>query len=872
MHKTDNGRGPALAELRGRLEDARARARLNQTELAGKAGLSRGTVSRALSPGGGIPTVQTVARLAGALKLSVGKLLELQRSAVEESDGHLADMPGPGRPVGQWEPYGLEVHPAGPGTMADGEQALPGYVARSHDEVLAEEVRQAAQGRSRIVILVGSSSTGKTRACWQAVQPLAKTRWRLWHPFDPTRAEAALEDLHQVGPRTVVWLNEAQHYFGDRASGERIAAAVHRLLTEEERGPVLVLGTLWPEYADRYTALPAPGGDDPHSRVRELLTGRTVAVPDAFDAAALAAATVLADRGDALLSDALTRARDGGRITQELAGAPELLRRYEQSTPLARALLHAAMDARRLGVGLHLPLTFLTDAAPDYLAEDDYDQLTDDLFEQAYAELATPAHGKQAPLRRVRPRPQRRPPGPSQPADHPSPQPVGTMFRLADYLEQHGRTTRRGLCPPASFWDAGYTQLPHPDDLYNLAHAATSRHRLQWAHHLRLRAAEAGNTHALGELSQMREAAGDREGAETLANRAANAGNTHALTNLARMRKDVGDHDAAEALYQQAADAGNTHALGELVWIKEASGDREGAEALARRATDAGDFNMLTNLAYKRSMAGDHDSAEALYRQAVNAGDTHALILLAHRRDMAGDHDEAEALYQQASRTSEGYVLGILARIRDEAGDRDEAEALAMRAAFHDPNNDAVGWVALTRELAGDHEGAKALAQRAADAGNTHALTWLALRRESAGDHDEAEALANRAADAGNAHALAVVAGIRKLAGDRDGAEALFRHAADAGDIDAMVHLARMREEGGSHDEAEALALRAAQAGDARGVGVLSRMREEAGNHDSAEALCQQAANTGSSLNGEGGYQDRWPHGLDPDGTPTCRW
>ena len=41
--------------------------------------------------------------------------------------------------------------------------------------------------------------------------------WRLWHPFDPTRAEAAQEDLHRVEPHTVVWLNEAQHYLGDQA-------------------------------------------------------------------------------------------------------------------------------------------------------------------------------------------------------------------------------------------------------------------------------------------------------------------------------------------------------------------------------------------------------------------------------------------------------------------------------------------------------------------------------------------------------------------------------------------------------------------------------------------------------------------------------
>ncbi|MFD5232056.1 hypothetical protein ACFWJ5_26665 [Streptomyces qaidamensis] len=137
------------------------------------------------------------------------------------------------------------------------------------------------------------------------------------------------------------------------------------------------------------------------------------------------------------------------------------------------------MDARRLGVGLHLPQTFLTDAASDYLHDTDFNQLTDDWAEKAYAELAEQVHGKQAPLSRVTPRPQRRPPGPCTPADAPSPRPSGPVFRLAGYLEQDGRTARRHLCPPASFWHAA----PHPPHrsrrLGQLARGAEGRHRLQ---------------------------------------------------------------------------------------------------------------------------------------------------------------------------------------------------------------------------------------------------------------------------------------------------------------------------------------------------------------------------------------------------------
>ena len=46
---------------------------------------------------------------------------------------------------------------------------LPGYLPREHDELLSRVVRAAAGGRSGIAVLVGGSSTGKTRACWEAL-------------------------------------------------------------------------------------------------------------------------------------------------------------------------------------------------------------------------------------------------------------------------------------------------------------------------------------------------------------------------------------------------------------------------------------------------------------------------------------------------------------------------------------------------------------------------------------------------------------------------------------------------------------------------------------------------------------------------------
>ncbi|MDX3224578.1 helix-turn-helix domain-containing protein [Streptomyces sp. ME19-01-6] len=685
---TDDFQDPAAArvELRAQLEAGRVALGLNQTELARRAGLGRTSVSQALSTAAPAPSAQTVGALARALRLDVRPLLDLLTTvsgSPHSSGGAL------GKPIADWDPHDLEVHPAaeapartGYGTGPGGEIGqgrrglLPSYVGRGHDVELAALIDAATQGCSRMVVLVGSSSTGKTRACWEAVQPLAEYGWRLWHPFDPTRAEAALADIERVGPRTVVWLNEAQHYLGAGGGlGERIAAALHALLTDPARGPVLVLGTLWPEYATAYTAMPRPGGEDPHPRVRELLAGRQIPLPDSFDTAATAAAKALASAGDRQLAHALEHMGDG-RLAQFLAGAPELVRHYETASPPARALLRAAMDARRLGVGLHLPVTFLEHAATDYLTDDEYDTLDDNWREQALAEATQAVHGNLAPLRRIRPRPTQHLTQQGSTAQ------VPPAYRLADYLEQHGREIRKLMCPPASFWKAAHHHLTQPD-IFLLAYAAEARHRTYWAYHLWQKAADAGSTEALARLAGLREGVGDREGADRLAREAADAGNTDALARLADMRMSAGTRDT--------------------------EGEKDGAERLLRE-----------------------EGAEGHLRRAADAGNTFVLVLLAELLNMAGDRSGAEQFAQQAAQTGNTDALLLLARMREEIGDREGAERL-LRRADDVGNTEAVGLLAELWEKAGDCEGAERIAREAADAGNTDALARLADMRKIGG-------------------------------------------------------------------------------------------------------------------------------------------
>ena len=73
-------------------------------------------------------------------------------------------------------------HPGCDGpAIAPGLPVLPPYVPREHDQVLGQVMRAAVGGRSGIAVLVGGSSTGKTRACWEALDLLRgqDPPWRL---------------------------------------------------------------------------------------------------------------------------------------------------------------------------------------------------------------------------------------------------------------------------------------------------------------------------------------------------------------------------------------------------------------------------------------------------------------------------------------------------------------------------------------------------------------------------------------------------------------------------------------------------------------------------------------------------------------------
>jgi len=136
----------------------------------------------------------------------------------------------------------IQVAGAEPGT-------LPSYVSRDIDghpgTGLRDQIADAAR-RGGFVVLVGESSTGKTRSMFEAATALLGDWWLL----RPPDLAAGLGELSLAPPsQFVIWLDDLQEHLGPGGLDE----ATVRRLTE---GGAVLLGTLWPHLHDEYTSPP----------------------------------------------------------------------------------------------------------------------------------------------------------------------------------------------------------------------------------------------------------------------------------------------------------------------------------------------------------------------------------------------------------------------------------------------------------------------------------------------------------------------------------------------------------------------------------------------------------------------------------------
>ncbi|NBE54532.1 hypothetical protein [Streptomyces boluensis] len=793
----------------------------------------------------GAPAKDTVHRILGGTKLPglhdaesvaivlarAGGTSDPAQVAVRTRELWIAAQENPGpalRTAEDWGAFRLGVHRA---VAVDGSgfDALTPYLARKHDEVLRERLRHAADGgQSVCALLVGQSSTGKSRAAFEAIRDELGS-WPVLVPQSPAELVEWIA-TDSVDARTVVWLDEAQRHLTEPADEGPVRALTELL---GQVAPLVVLGTIWPEYARKLTSR-AVGGPDRYPHARGLLeTHRAeIHVPDSLGDD-LEQARRIAVRDPRMRAAVEAARRPGGeraRVIQQLTGGPELVRRYETGpgnafSEIEYAVVTAAVDARRLGHGSALPAELLAEAAAGYLPTTA--RVTHDhaWFATAVESLCAQESGALSALV-----PDRVAPG------------LGAAdgYHPADYLDQGVRRLRARLAPPEQLWQAAAAHARTVDDLYAMGRAAQDRQRHAAAALLHRRAVERGGEVARPALARLLELSGDRTGAESAA-----AEHTSAWTGLAVLRESAGDRDSAVAAYTRAAAGGERQAWAALARMRAEDGDRAGAEDTAERAARAGHTQAWLMLARRRERAADLDGATAAYARAAAAGDPWGLIGAARLAERAGDRGAADAGYRAAAEAGVTTAEVHLVRSCWAAGDAAGAEAAAERAA---DGRDIEGWSVLARLRGddGDTDGAARAWTRAAAAGSTGALARLARLSEEKGDRAEAERAARRAAWRGDAEAWVVLARLRAEAGD-PAADAAASAAAQAGDTEACTVLARLRETAGDREGAERAANEAAEHGDPEAWSALARIRERADDSAGARAAVDRASDAGGT-------------------------
>jgi hypothetical protein len=379
--------------------------------------------------------------------------------------------------VSAWSAEQLNVHSAVSGQRvgAQGDFALPEYVPRPHDTFIREHLERLASGtETRLLLLRGGSCTGKTRTAYEAVRA-ALPDWRLAYP-KTAEALLALLNNQSVPARSVVWLDDLHHLL-DEPAGEDAAALLRDLL--QKALPVALIATAWSDAYKRLITSPSSGRADRHYHARTLLgKALIIDIPDTFTDVDYRELERLASE-DASLAAVIRSAGSTGAVAQTLAAAPELMDHWLHApAPYGKAVITAAVDARRLGVRASLPDEFLKAAAIGYLSPDERAQAQPTWFNEALK------YARQR-IKRVT--------SALLPVSHPTDmEPLPGVSDLADYLEQQGDALRWDHVPPVAFWTAALDHLPSGDDLERLALNAFSRGRFRLSRDLNLAALRKG--------------------------------------------------------------------------------------------------------------------------------------------------------------------------------------------------------------------------------------------------------------------------------------------------------------------------------------------------------------------------------------------
>jgi tetratricopeptide (TPR) repeat protein len=384
---------------------------------------------------------------------------------------------------------------------------------------------------------------------------------------------------------------------------------------------------------------------------------------ETFGSSERAAAEQLA-RADGRLAKATADPRQG--VTEVLAGGPVTVWRWQEAAPAAKAVITAAIDARRIGLPAPITAELLAALARAYLPAVEED---DAWFAPALAEVTTIRRGGGviAPMMPVPDADNRRTVG----------------YVVSDYLLQYGLRARADAHVPALVWREIARLVSDPDELYRAATAA-ERGQSAAAEALYRAAADTGSVEAPTGLAALLIARNRLDETQEMLRAAAATGGADHYAPLAYLLEWRGRIDEAAETWREAIAAGDPdgrRALTDLLHIHDRSAE---AERLWLDALACGDPRARSGMADYLELRGDHEGAERSWRAAVDAGEPGAWIGLADHLGHRGRTADQADLWSQALAAGERDVHGARARWRERGGTPAlEDWELALRSGDH---------------------------------------------------------------------------------------------------------------------------------------------------------------------------------------------
>jgi TPR repeat protein len=672
-----------------------------------------------------------------------------------------------------------------------GETTYLEYTPRDDDTLLVESLGEATASR-RVLLVVGGSASGKSRAIAEAARRELEQH-RLLRPRRGDLANFATLPLGDNLP-AVVWLDDLNSY-----THPGIAETLRELLD----AGLEIVATIRQAQFDE---LAKPG--DLRSPIAEALTDKNLILQVPWK-------LTWSDAERSRLAEhvhyqpLLTAAQKGISPGVYVVAGPELIdhvqtARNNEEWPWRYRLVRAALDWSRTGIGTGLPL----DLAPTLMAAvaETQDPVRADELDDAKDFATTAVLGGSGRKTRQSVLTLTEGPRPS--------------FTVHDYLIDHDQQTHTAIISD-TIWDTALVEAKDPDSGNALGIGAVDQGRIDVAAEAFTTFAEAGNTEAqynLGILLATLLDPPDLDEARRCHTTAAEAGHTGAQNNLGVLLAtllDPPDLDEARRWFTTAAEAGNPAAqcnLGVLLANLLDSPDLDEAHRWFTTAAEAGNTEAQYNLGVllaTRLDPPDLVEARRWYTTAAEAGHTGAQfnlgVLLATELDPP-DLVEARRWYTTAAEAGHAEAqcnLGVLLANLLDPTDLVEARRWFTTAAEtgHTSAQYNLGVLLATRLDPPDLDEARRWWATAAEAGHTEAqfnLGILLATLLDPPDLDEARRWYTTAAEAGHTKAqynLGILLATRLDPPDLVEARRWYTTAAEAGHTEAAEALSQLQPE-----------------------------------------------------------------------------